>query len=145
MPRLPRVDIGDMYYHVINRASARLTLFSNKKEYGLFESVLTEAQKKFNMRIISYSCMPNHFHMVLNPRNDGGISKFMYWFTLTLTARWHSIHKTTGSGHIFQGRYKSFIIEPSQLLKVVRYVERNALRAGLVQRAEDWKYSSTED
>jgi putative transposase len=142
MPRIPRVDKSSLYYHVINRASARLTLFSDKKEYGLFESVLVEAQKKFEMRIISYICMPNHFHMILFPERDGDISKFMYWFTMTLTARWHAIHKTTGSGHIFQGRYKSFLIEPSQLLKVVRYIERNALRASLIKNAEGWKYSS---
>ena len=64
MPRIPRVDKAGIYYHVLNRAGARLTLFSNTKEFGLFESVLVEAQRKYNMRIVAYVCMPNHFHMV---------------------------------------------------------------------------------
>ncbi|MGM5483151.1 MAG: transposase [Nanobdellota archaeon] len=143
MPRAERVDVKDCYYHVLNRANARLTLFEQPKEYRLFESVLEEAKEKYGMRVIAYCCMPNHFHFVLQPQEDGDLSKFMYWFSMTLTLRWHAIQKTTGSGHIFQGRYKSFLIqEDAHLLTVIRYVERNPLRARLVRSAENWKYSS---
>jgi len=143
MPRAQRVDIADHYYHVINRASARLTLFESKDDYGIFESVLVEAVEKYDMGLVAYCCMPNHFHFVLKPKNDGDLSKFMYWFSMTLTLRWHAIKKTTGSGHIFQGRYKSFLIQDDEhLLTVIRYVERNPLRAKLVTDLREWKYSS---
>lgn len=143
MPRAARVDIKNQYYHVINRASARLVLFNTKKDYGLFEAVLVEAKNKYKIDILAYCCMPNHFHMILSPREDGELSKFMYWFTMTLTQRWHAAQGTTGSGHIFQGRYKSFIIQKdAHLLSVIRYVERNPLRAKLVEVLKDWEYSS---
>lgn len=143
MPRAQRVDIADYNYHVINRASARLTLFELKDDYELFESVLVEAVKKYDMGLIAYCCMPNHFHLILKPKNDGDLSKFMYWFTMTLTLRWHAIKNTIGSGHIFQGRYKSFLVQDDEhLLTVIRYVERNPLRAKLVNDVCEWKYSS---
>jgi len=143
MARSLRVDIADQCYHVINRASARLSIFQRTEEFGLFESVLVEAKEKLDMRILAYCCMPNHFHLVLQPRHDGDLSKFLYWFTLTLTARWHAIHGTTGYGHIFQGRYKSFLIQNDRhLLTVIRYVERNPLRASLIQNLSEWRCGS---
>lgn len=143
MGRIPRVDVGDYVYHVINRANARLPLFEKDEDYKLFEDILTEAKERFTMRILSYQIMPNHWHLVLQPRNDGDISIFMQWLTLTHTQRWHAKHHTTGNGHLYQGRYKSFPIQTnSYLLQLFRYVERNALRAKLVKKAEDWKWSS---
>jgi putative transposase len=87
--------------------------------------------------------MPNHFHLVLYPKKDGDLGKFMHWLTLTHTQRWHQSKNTKGTGHLYQGRYKSFIIEEDKhLLSVIRYVERNALRAKLVRKAENWKFCS---
>ncbi len=143
MPRLNRTDIGNYCYHIINRANARLPIFFKEEDYILFEQILEEAKKKYDMRIIAYHLMPNHFHLVLYPKNDGDLGKFMQWLTLTHTQRWHIKNKTVGSGHLYQGRYKSFLIEEDQhLLSVIRYVERNSLRAKLVNRAENWKFSS---
>ena len=130
MPRTTRVDVKDYCYHIVNRANARLPIFFNKKDYVLFEKVLEEARKRFSMRILAYILMPNHFHLVLYPLNDGDMGKFMQWLTLTHTQRWHQVKKTKGTGHLYQGRYKSFLIEQDDhLLAVIRYVERNALRA----------------
>ncbi|MDO8572198.1 MAG: transposase [bacterium] len=143
MPRITRTDIGNHCYHVINRANARLPIFFTEKDYILFENVLEEAQEKFSMRILAYCLMPNHFHLVLYPRNDGDMGKFMQWLTLTHTQRWHQINNTKGTGHLYQGRYKSFLIqEDNHLLSVIRYVERNALRAKLVKKAENWGFCS---
>ena len=143
MPRLPRVDIGDCIYHVINRATARVQIFYTEEDYDLFELVLEEAHCKFGMRILSYCVMPNHWHLVLHPRSDGEVSKFMKWLSGTHTQRWHALHKTAGSGHVYQGRYKSFVVQNDKhLLDLIRYVESNPLRAGLVAKAEDWKWSS---
>jgi REP-associated tyrosine transposase len=87
--------------------------------------------------------MPNHWHLVLAPRKDGELSRFTGWLTLTHTQRWHAERGSRGSGHLYQGRFKSFPVEEDEhFLMVCRYVERNALRAGLVRRAEDWRWSS---
>ncbi len=143
MPRTNRIDISDMVYHVINRANARMQIFDEDKGYTLFEKVLEQAKEKFEMRILSYCVMPNHWHLVLYPKKDGSLQLFMRWLSMTHTQRWHSQHKTIGSGHLYQGRYKSFLVqEDEHLLQLFKYIERNPLRAKLVQKAEDWKWSS---
>ncbi len=143
MPRQPRIDIGDTVYHVINRANARAQIFNTDKDYQLFEQLLQEAQKLTDMRILAYTIMPNHWHLVLHPVNDGDLQQFMKWLTNTHTRKWHTQHKTIGSGHLYQGRYKSFIVQKdSYLLQLIRYVERNALCSKLVKQAQDWKWSS---
>ncbi len=143
MPRIPRVDVGNEIYHVINRANARLPIFFQKEDYKLFEAILEEAKDKYDMRILAYCLMPNHFHLVLYPRKDGDLQKFMQWITLTHTQRWHTKNKTVGTGHLYQGRYKSFLVQGDKhLLSVIRYVERNALRANLAKKAENWYFSS---
>ena len=143
MPRIIRTDVGNNCYHVINRANARLPIFFDEEDYVLFEDVLEEAQEKFSMRILAYCIMPNHFHLVLYPREDGNMGKFMQWLTLTHTQRWHQSKNTKGTGHLYQGRYKSFLIQDdNHLLSAIRYVERNALRAKLVKKAENWRFCS---
>ncbi len=143
MPRPPRIDVGGYIYHIINRATARAQIFFNEEDYLLFESVLEQAQAKFGMRILSYCIMPNHWHLILFPVKDGEISKFMKWLAGTHTQRWHAMHKTAGAGHIYQGRYKSFLVDKdTYLLQLLRYIERNPLRGHLVRKAEKWRWSS---
>jgi len=143
MPRIHRVDIGNELYHVINRANARLPIFFEEEDYKLFEAIFEEAQERFEMRILAYCLMPNHFHLVLHPKEDGGLQNFMQWLTLTHTQRWHAKNKTIGTGHLYQGRYKSFLIQgDDHLLSVIRYVERNPLRAKLVKKSQNWDFSS---
>ena len=143
MPRIPRVDVGDEIYHVINRANARLPIFFKEKDYKLFESILEEAKVKYDMRILAYCLMPNHFHLVLHPKQNNDLQKFMQWVTLTHTQRWHAQNKTIGTGHLYQGRYKSFLIQgDTHLLTVIRYVEQNPLRAKLVKSVQNWHFSS---
>ena len=87
--------------------------------------------------------MPNHWHLIFKLLTDLELSEFMHLLTLTHTKRWHAYYETVGTGPIYQGRYKSFPVENGEhFLKVARYVERNALRANLVERAQDWSWSS---
>ena len=138
-----RVTIGGIVYHVLNRSAAGMRLFADNGDYAGFEKVLREAHEQVPMRTIAYCLMPNHWHMVLWPVRDRDLSSFMHWLMGTHTKRWHAAHDSTGSGHIYQGRFKSFPIEEDRhYLTVCRYVERNALRAGLVNRAEDWRWGS---
>ena len=90
------------------------------------------------MRIYSYQIMLNHWHFCLSPKNDGDLSKFMQWLTLTHTQRLRAHNHSTGYGHIYQGRYKSFIVQKDNyFLQLCRYIESNALRAGLTRKAQD--------
>jgi putative transposase len=143
MGRPLRAAEGGLVHHALNRANGRLPLFEKDGDYLAFERVLIEAQKRFDMRVLAYCVMPNHWHLVLWPERDRDLSAFTGWLTLTHTQRWHAHYHNTGSGHLYQGRFKSFPVQSDEhLLTVCRYVERNALRAGLVARAEEWPWSS---
>ena len=143
MPRRPRISSGGVVYHVLNRGVGRMTLFEDRDDYAAFERVLAQAQERLPMRLLGYCLMPNHWHLVVWPRKDGDLSEWMRWLTVTHTQRWHAHHHSAGTGPVYQGRFKSFPIQSSpHLLTVVRYVERNALRARLVKQAEDWRWGS---
>jgi len=87
--------------------------------------------------------LPNHWHLVLWPEKNGDLAKFMQKLTVTHVRNWQENRRRVGMGHVYQGRYKSFPIETDEYFyQVVRYVERNALRANLVASADDWRWSS---
>jgi putative transposase len=96
-----------------------------------------------DMRILAYTIMPNHWHLVLYPKKDTDMKDFMHWLTTTHVRQRRAKTKSIGHGHLYQGTYKSFPIEEDQhLTTVIRYVEQNPLRAKLVTRAEHWKWGS---
>lgn len=143
MGRAPRSTVGNIIYHVLNRSNGRFTIFRKDKDYLAFEKILAEAKRKYPIRLLAYCLMPNHWHLVLQPYEDNDLSSFMRWVTLTHTQRWHAHTKSIGYGHLYQGRYKSFPVQKDEhFLQLARYVERNAKRAGLVDRAEAWPWSS---
>ncbi len=143
MPRIERIDIAEHVYHVLNRANARAQIFDNDDDYRQFETILEETVERHEMRLLAYCIMPNHWHLILQPKEDGGMGIFMNWLANTHTRRWHIAKNTVGQGHLYQGRYKSFICQhDSHFLSLVRYVERNAKKANLVKKAESWKWSS---
>jgi putative transposase len=118
-------------------------MFGRTQDYEAMEEVLGEAKGRLPMRLLAWCVMPNHWHLVLWPRGDGDLSEFMRWLTVTHTQRWHAAHRTAGRGPLYQGRFKSFPIqEDDHLVAVLRYVERNPLRANLVEEAEAWRWSS---
>ena len=143
MPRRLRVASGGYVYHVLNRGVGRTRIFGKERDFEAFEEVLREAKVRLPMRVLAWCVMPNHWHFVLWPRGDGDLSEFMRWLTVTHTQRWHAAHRTAGAGPLYQGRFKSFPIqEDDHLLTVLRYVERNPLRAKRVEQAEAWRWSS---
>lgn len=138
-----RIDLGGYIYHVINRANARIRIFHNDSDYKEFEYLLTEIKETYNVRILAYALMPNHWHLLLYPRNDGDMSKALHWLTTSHARRHHIKNKTIGNGHLYQGRYKSFIIKGDKhLLTVLKYIERNPARARLCNVAEAWRWGS---
>jgi putative transposase len=143
MPRTSRVAPGGMVFHVLNRGVGRMRLFDDDDDFEAFERVMEETLAVRPMRICAYSLMPNHWHFVLWPENDGELARFMQRLTIAHVTRWQEHNHEVGSGHVYQGRYKSFPVESDEYFyQVLRYVERNALRAELVERAEDWRWSS---
>jgi len=143
MPRIARVAPGGSVFHVLNRANGKLTLFRKDDDYLAFERVLVEAHRRVPVRLLDWCLMPNHWHMVLWPRRDGELSAFIRWLTLTHAQRWKAAHGAVGHGHLYQGRFKSFVVAAdSSLSAMLRYVQRNPLRAKLVRRAERWRWGS---
>lgn len=144
MGRPLRASAGGYVYHMLNRANARRKIFYKDADYSAFERVLADALAHVpGMRLLSYCLMPNHWHLLVWPRGNGELSDFGHYLTLTHTQRWHSHNHHAGTGHLYQGRFKSFPVEgDDHFWTVCRYVERNALRAGLVERAEAWPWGS---
>jgi putative transposase len=117
-------------------------LFFAAGDYQAFERVLREALDRIPIRLLAFCLMPNHWHLVLWPKVDE-LPRFMHWLTLTHAKRWHATHQSVSSGHVYQDRYHAVPVQSDlHLLSVLRYVERNALRAGLVTRAEEWRWGS---
>ena len=144
MPRTARIAPGGVVFHIINRGNARLRIFGKEADYAAFLKVLSEVLKEMpGMRLLGFCLMPNHWHLVLWPSRGGELGRFMQRLTVRHVRRWHEHRQSGGTGHVYQGTYKSFPIQADEpLLIVLRYVERNPLRAGLVKRAEHWRWGS---
>ena len=143
MPRRLRVASGGFAYHVLNRAVGRRRIFRKTRDFEALEEIIPQAKERVPMRVLAWCLLSNHWHFVLWPRGDGDLSEFMRWLTVTHTQRWHAAHRTAGTGPLYQGRFKSFPIQQDDhLLTVLRYVERNPLRANLVEAADAWRWSS---
>jgi putative transposase len=139
--RCRRTSVGGYCYHAINRGNQKKEVFHDRGDYARFMLLIARACERVPMRLLAWCLMPNHFHLVLWPHDDGDMSRWMHWL-LTSHVRWHH-KKYETSGRIWQGRFKSFPIQQDEhLMTVERYVERNPLRAGLVRRAEEWTWSS---
>jgi putative transposase len=143
MPRPLRTAPGGFVYHVLNRANGKRRIFEHDRDYSAFERVLGRRQERIPMPVFSWCVMPNHWHLLLWPREDGDLSRYMRLVTLTHTQRRHAYCASAGTGHLYQGRFKSFVVQSdTHFLTVSRYVEANALSAKLVKRAEDWRWGS---
>ena len=143
MTRTKRICPAGEVFHVLNRAVARLTIFEKPEDYAAFMRVVEETREIVPLPIYARVAMPNHWHFVVRPETSDQVSEFFRRLTVMHTMRWHAHYKTGGTGHLYQGRFKSFPIQTDgHLLTVMRYVERNPVRANLVELAEDWQWSS---
>lgn len=143
MPRQKRIDEAGTIYHALNRGNARQTIFHKPEDYEAFVRVLADGVEKYSVQIFCFTLMPNHWHLVLRPTQDGQMGNFLRWVTSTHSLRYHAHYHTRGEGHIYQARYKSFPVQDdSHFYVLCRYVERNPVRANLVELAENWQYGS---
>jgi len=135
--------VGGICYHVLNRGNGQAAVFRKEDDYAAFLKLLRQARERVPMRLLAYCLMPNHFHLVLWPRKDGDLSRWMQWLMTSHVRRFHRHYHS--SGHVWQGRFKAFPIEEDDhLLTVMRYVERNPVRAKSipVRKAQRWPWSS---
>lgn len=138
--RTRRVEPGHVY-HVFNRGTNRRRLFFRDTEYAAFESLVATTFERTALTIYTYELMPNHWHFVVRPVDQKQLSEFFQYLAGTHGKRFRVTHRTVGEGHVYQDRFKSFPVECDEhFLVLARYVERNALRSGLVSRAEDWRW-----
>ena len=130
-------------YHVINRGSVRARIFYNDEDYRNFVHLLAQTVERFELPLLSYCVMPNHWHLIAKPRDHVLLSKSMHWLTGTHAMRWCQAHARAGPGPVYQGRFKSIPLQSGlHLLRACRYVERNGLRGSLSTTAEGWRWSS---
>jgi putative transposase len=141
MPRIARGETIGGVYHVINRGNMRMRVFDDTEDYDYFLKLLYDGLKREAVELHAYCLMPNHFHLLLVPQREESLSRLMQWVMTSHVRYYHKKNKT--SGHIWQGRYKSFIVQKENYyLSLLRYIEANALRAKLVNDAQDWFYGS---
>jgi putative transposase len=126
---------------VINRGNGRAIVFHKPQDYEAFLSLLSDPKKRNRVKLFGFCLMPNHFHFVLEPAHENALSQFMQWLLTSHVRRYHRHYG--GSGHIWQGRFKSFAIQRDEhLITVLRYVLQNPVRAGLSRTAREWLWSS---
>ncbi|WP_010584092.1 transposase [Schlesneria paludicola] len=144
MTQPPRADEAGGLYHTLNRGNGRQEIFHKPEDIAAFERVLAEGLAFYDVTLFCFQLMPNHWHLALRPNADGELSRVMRWITATHTMRYRAHYHTSGEGHVYQARFKSFPIQDdAHFLAVCRYVERNAVRAGLVKQAEDSRWGGT--
>ena len=143
MPRPLRICPDGVPQHVVNRGNLRAPIFKEPADYVGFLAALTDAGERTTVRLVAFCLMSNHWHLVLWPVRGREVSAYMQ---VVMNAHIRDIqrrHGTAGTGHIYQGRFKnSAILTEQHFVNVCRYVEANPICAGLVDRAEQWQWSS---
>src|SRR5260370_992539 len=141
MGRQPRLIADGLVYHALNRGNNRNVIFSGADDFKAFLDALAQTRERYPFRLFCYCLMSNHFHLVLQPGEGQSISRILQSLTVAHTWRFHKQHGS--SGHVWQGRFKSPVIEEdNHLLTVMRYVEANPFRARMVADLAAYPWSS---
>ena len=140
MARPWRIEYAGARYHVLSRGNGRQDIFYDDSDRLLFLKTVGEMSERFEVHVCAYVLMGNHYHLLLKtPR--GNLSRCMQWLGVTYTRRFNLRHLR--SGHLFQGRFKSILVQDdAYLLRLTYYIHRNPLRAGIVERLADYRWSS---
>jgi putative transposase len=140
--RARRLEAGGIY-HVHNRGALRQSLFAAPVDCRLFLGSLRDALERHPVALLSWCVMPNHWHLLVRPKGEAALPAFMRWLTLAHSRRWQALHGEPAIGTLYGGRYRSTVVEGDEhLLTVVRYIERNPVRAGLSPSCAAWPWSS---
>ncbi|MBD3345055.1 MAG: hypothetical protein GF401_08340 [Chitinivibrionales bacterium] len=140
MSRQWRIEYEGALHHVLSRGNGRHEIFLDDEDRNEFIDLMKETSERFDLDFYTYVLMGNHYHFLMKTRR-ANLSKSMQWFGATYTRRFNLRHKR--SGHLFQGRFKNFIVENDEyLLRLSCYIHRNPIRAGIVKRLADYEWSS---
>ncbi|MFM8536332.1 MAG: transposase [Acidimicrobiia bacterium] len=143
MPRKSRYLPVGTVVHVVNRGNDKRPLFTNAREFEEFMHLISWAKAVCPVRITAYNIMGNHWHFVFWVETEWDVSAFLHRLTTVHAKRWRLANSTEGCGHVYQGRFRNATIYNERYyFNCLRYVEQNALRAGLVHRACEWRWSS---
>lgn len=143
MPRAPRAFPAETALHIVNRGNDRRRLFATDREYARFLVLIRRAARDCPLRLLAYVLMPNHWHLVVWPEAPHCVPRFLQRLTGAHAAGLRRATRTVGEGHVYQGRYFAVQLESEiRLRRTLRYVEANPVRARIVERAEQWRWSS---
>lgn len=143
MTRLSRLVVPGYPHHVTQRGNRRAQTFFEDGDYALYASLLAEAARKAEAEIWCYCLMPNHVHIIIVPSDKDGLRRTFADAHRRYTGYINARMRVTG--HLWQGRFGSVAMDEEHLAHAVRYVSLNPVRAGLVERAQDWRWSSVSD
>ena len=137
---------SNVVYHIFNRRTDKQCLFANLVAYDRFLDIVAKGRKKYPVRHHAFCLMKTHWHLAISSELPGAIPLYLRWLATTHAVgfRWQT--NTRGNGHVYQDRYKAVPVDGLlHYSTLVRYIEANALNAGLVSRAEDWPWSSLKE
>lgn len=141
MGRLLRITLPHLPFHVINRGNNRQIVFRDRQDFAYFLKLLKRFKKELDFKFYHFCLMPNHIHLMIEPTIEGSLSRVMLKLTLAYTRYFNSKYK--GVGHVWQGRYKCSLLDrDNYFIWCGIYNELNPFRAGLIEKMEDWQWSS---
>jgi REP element-mobilizing transposase RayT len=141
MARPLRIDYPETYYHVLSRGNEQRPIFKSDKDYAKFLELLEKTAVKFHIEVHAYVLMKNHYHLLVKTTKDGNLSRAIQWLGVTYAGWYNRRHRR--SGHLFQGRFKSFLVEDeSYFTAMCYYIHGNPVRAGAAKKPEEFPHSS---
>ncbi|MBN2108566.1 MAG: transposase [Deltaproteobacteria bacterium] len=141
MARPLRIDYPETYYHVLSRGNEQRPIFKSDKDYAKFLELLEKTVSKFHIEIHAYVLMRNHYHLLVKTTKDGNLSRAIQWLGVTYAGWYNKRYKR--SGHLFQGRFKSFLVEDeSYFTAMCYYIHGNPVRVGVAKTPEEFPYGS---
>ena len=139
MPRRPRIEIPG-FYHIINRGVEQRVVFKEPADYEHFEALMCSYLQSFGITLHNYCLMPNHYHLLIEITREN-LSRFMRQLNMNYAIYFNKKYKRTG--HLWQGRFKSwYVTDEAYLYTLMRYIEQNPLKAGMVKDLQAYPYSS---
>jgi putative transposase len=140
MSRPYRIQAPHVFYHVTSRGDGKRKIFRQNNDHKKFLEYVLKAKEKYDFRLYAYVLLPNHYHLLVQTLQPN-LAKIMHFINGVYTTYYNKVNKNVG--HLFQGRYKSIIIEADSYFKALsRYIHLNPVKANIVKRPEDYKWSS---
>jgi len=143
MPRIARVVGIGLPHHITQRGNYRQEVFTEDSEREQYLRFISEYSRRFGSRILSYCLMPNHVHFIAVPLNENSLAKTFNSAHMRYSQYFNRKRKM--AGHLWQGRFYSCVLDESHLILAAKYIERNSVRAGLVEKPWEWKWSSASE